>query len=394
VRTPTFVAMFAILACGRAPAPAPVPAHATPAPGRATDGDRHQAARYTFARGVLIAHWLGGIAPRYEGRSGVPHTYAAPWFDAEDIRWIVAHGFDHVQIPVDADEWRGVSDGLPDAKLAPFEHVVELANDAGLGVVLVYKAPVGDQVALVAREWGLIAARFAAIGDGLRFQAGESDLPLTSDPGARFRAYVAAIRASSPDRFFYVMAPLGEPLDGELWVAIGTEPQRRAYLRNLQLAKLDHRVGISFVYWEPKVFTHQRVDQEIKIAFPGKVPDFTGGGPASRGHGFAEYNAIARAASNQPLRAEDIATDLAAIAAGVAAEAPGRELYMSRFGVFEGLDPVSTKRYLSAVVAAAGAHRIGWSVYDYESGRAVRAADGTPTAIYEGLGLTRALAVP
>jgi hypothetical protein len=76
------------------------------------------------------------------------------------------------------------------------------------------------------------------------------------------------------------------------------------------------------------------------------------------------------------LRPEDVVDDLTRVAAAVAAEAPGHALYLGRFGVAEGNEPLSTRRYLGAVVGAARALGVGWSIYDYESGRAIRNADG------------------
>jgi hypothetical protein len=339
---------------------------------------------FTYDRGVLIAHWLGGIAPRYEGQSGVRHTYGAPWFDAEDIRWIADHGFDHLQIPVDAPEWRP---GLPAAKLEPFERALALANAAGLGVVLIYDPDGVEPIEQIAREWGAISERFAAVGDGLRFHAGDVELPKTDPRAARFRAYLAAIRRTSPDRFCYLpVQAMGEAPPGKLHLT-GTAERDRAAVRALELPAGDARIGLSFEYWEPQVFT-MRFRRTVDLPLPGRVPDFRKGAVPKGSYGGAdEYNALAAAASNQELRMEAIVDDLAGVAAIVAAEAPGRPLYLRRFGMTDGVEPTAMRRYLSIVSGTARALGIGWSVYDYESGRAIRAPDGSPNPGYHGLGL-------
>jgi hypothetical protein len=263
---------------------------------------------------------------------------------------------------------------------------LRLANAAGLGVVLVRETQASSRVDRAASEWGLIAARFAKVGDGLRFYAGD-DLSATVEPGARFRAYLAAIRASSPRRFFYLPAPIGEPLDGKHSLA-GTEARNRAHLRRLELGRLDEHVGIAFEYWEPRVFAFQFGPMKQRVPFPGVVPEFRGGAVAAGSYGGADdFNKLAAMFSGVELRIEDVTDDLAGIAAAVAAEAPGRPLYLSRFGVAQGMDPVASRRYLSVIVGAARALGIGWSTYDYESGRAIRGLDGAPTVNYEGLGL-------
>jgi hypothetical protein len=347
---------------------------------------------FSYERGVVIAHWLGDVAPRYLGQSRTPHGYAAPWFDGEDLRWIAEHGFDHVQISVDASQWSPERDRLPEAKLAPFARALQLANQAGLGVVLRYQPPRGAPPERTTREWGLLAARFAAHGDGLRFHAGEEPRPITAELGARFRAHVAAVRAADPRRFFYVPVPLGEPLAAARTLA-GTEERNRAYLRHLQLDPRDARLGVSFEYWEPKVLT-SLYRGGPQLPFPGRVPVVSTVAEPDGPYGSAdEYRRLLDAAAHQELRVEDVVDDLALIAAAAAAEAPGRALYLSRFGMFEGVAPLPTRRYLSTITGAARALGIGWSVYDYESGRAIRDSDGRAAASYQGLGLVpRALA--
>jgi endoglucanase len=337
---------------------------------------------FTYDRGLLIAHWLGGIAPRYEGQSSIPHTYGAPWFDAEDIRWIADHGFDHLQIPVDAREWRP---GLPAAKLEPFERALALANAAGLGVVLIYDPDGVEPIEQIAREWGAIAEHFAAVGDGLRFHAGDVELPPTDPRAARFRAYLAAIRHTSPKRFCYLpVQAMGEAPPGKLHLT-GTAERDRAAVRALELPAGDDRIGLSFEYWEPQVFTMQ-FHRAIDLPLPGRVPDFRKAALPKASY-TDRYNALAAAASNQELRIEAIVDDLAGVAATVAAEAPGRPLYLRRFGMPKRVEPIALRRYLSIVSGAARALGMGWSVYDYESERAIRGPDGSPNPGYHGLGL-------
>jgi hypothetical protein len=382
------IVVFVATACGPRASSPRAPAALDAGPKRVAAPEAPRGPQYRFERGVVIAHWLGGLAPRYTGKSGIPHTYAAPWFDGEDVRWIADHGFDHLQIPVDAREWHTAAGDLQDAKLAPFEQILTLAHDAGIGVVLVYNADEATPIDRVAAGWRLVAARFAAVGEGLRFHTGKLD-PASPEPGARVHAYVAAIRATSPHRFLYVATPIGEPLEGEPSLA-GAAQRSVAYLRGLRLGTLDRHVGISFSYWEPRVFTFQNTEhQRVGVPFPGQVPDLrVGAVPAGSYGGASEYNTIAAAASGRELRVEDVANDLATVASWVAAEAPARELYLGRFGLVDGIAPDHARRYLQTVVAAARANHIAWSIYDYESGRAMRGEDGAPVAAYHGLGLS------
>jgi hypothetical protein len=329
------------------------------------------AAPFAYRRGVHVAHWLGRLLPDYTGHSGIPHTYAAPWFDDEDLAWIAGHGFDHVQIHVDAEQWLSDSGALLEPKLAPFDAILEAAGQRRLGVVLLLEGAAVDPLDPAAVErgaegWRRIAERFADVGDGLRLRTDED-----AAPAAR---YLAAIRASSPERFVYLPVPLAA--DGDPADPLGHLGEPAAW---------DGRTGLSFSYFRPEVFALQLPRQPVRVPFPGEVPDF---GDLS-GPGYAEwYVPFARAAvRGAPLGTEAVDAEFAALGAWMAERARGREVYLGEFGLFEGSDPQSARRYLGSVVRAAERHGVGWSIYDYESGRAIRGEDGEPTPLYTGLGL-------
>jgi hypothetical protein len=298
--------------------------------------------------------------------------------------WIAAHGFDHVQIPVDAEEWFDSTGALLEPRVRPFEAILTVANDRGLGVVLVYSANyslpfVGDdpfdaaQAARRTAEWGTIAARFARVGDGLRFDADERLWPVSSRPAERYRGYLRAIRESSPNRFLYLSAPVADSETADPYVG-----SNAAFLDSLGLAGFDRAVGVSLVYWEPRVFVWQNPAQPQPVRFPGSVPDFREvpqpfGADSAAGGGFAGvYARLARAASGSRISEDTVDHDLAMMAAWRDRNAPGRELYIRRFGINLAhalSDSASVGRYLRAVTGSARKHGIGWAVYDYDTGK-------------------------
>jgi hypothetical protein len=322
------------LLLGCAPKPAPAEAVSEPP-------------AFTWRRGVHVAHWLGRLLPDYPGHSGVPHTYAAPWFDEEDLDWIAGHGFDHVQIHADVEQWFSEAGVLLEPPLVPFETILEATNQRRLGVVLLLEGEAPE-----AEDWRQIAARFGEVGPGLRLR--------TEQDGV-----LAAIRAESPERFVYlplVLGPTGEPQGAPAG---------------------DAHTGLAFSYFWPEVFTYQLPEYPVVVPFPGVVPDM---GDLSDPRYHAWYVPVAReAVPGTPLGPEPIEAQFAALGAWAAEHARDRELYMGEFGLFVGNDPDSTRLYLRALVQAAERHGVSWSIYDYESGRAVRGEDGEPTPIYEGL---------
>lgn len=361
-----------VVACTASP-----PRSTTPAP---IDADSPSvdiaspSARFTYRHGVRIEHWLAHVAPMYEGRSGIAHTFAAPWFDGEDLGWIAGHGFDHILVPASAEELLDPGGATVAAAIAPLDRTIAEANALGLGVVLelLGSAPrVGvpprydpdedldpadaEEQGRRAAAWGRIALHFADVGDGLRFAHAEVLLPPTPDPNPRLQAYVGAIRAADPERFVYVMPPVRERRWDETGFLLAPPGATTEHLGALDLDALGPSVGLKFAFYEPESFVFQDPSH-------GAVPL-----PAST--------------------AADIDAAFARVATWRAASAPKREVYLGEFGLTEGIDPAATAAYLRAVTGAARRHDLGWAIYDYESGRAVRGEDGEPTAIGRGLAL-------
>lgn len=355
----------------------PPPRSTTPviADADTTSGDVASAsARFTYRHGVRVEHWLAHVAPMYEGRSGIAHTFAAAWFDREDLGWIAGHGFDHIVVPASAEELLDPGGATVAAALAPLDRTIAEANALGLGVVLelLGSAPrVGvppryepdedldpadpEEQRRRAAAWGRIALHFADVGEGLRFAHAEALLPPTPDPNPRLQAYVGAIRAADPERFVYVMPPVRERSAGEAGFLLAPPGATIEHLGALDLDALGPRVGVKFTFYEPESFVFQDPSH-------GAVPL-----PAST--------------------AADIDAAFARVARWRATSAPEREVYLGDFGLTEGIDPSATAAYLQAITGAARRHDLGWAIYDYESGRAVRGEDGGPTAIGRGLDL-------
>lgn len=377
----TSIAVLAVVAvlvsCG-ADAPAiRHPPDPVPAPSR------------SFRRGVVVNHWLGSIAPSYLGQSGVPHTYAAPWFDAEDVTWIAAHGFDHIQMSVALSTWFGADGALDETKLAPFEHALRWAAAAGLGVVarLSEAPPVPGMDAARRLDfddervrnhhvamWGRVASRFASVGDELRFQLPQFKLdPHLAPPDLDelIRRIVAEVRATSPKRFLYA-SPV---VRGEHTVYADDDASFE-HLADLHLPD-DDRVGVALGYWEPEAFTFQTPDLR-GVPFPGTVPDFR----ARVAPDHALY-----AASNTELTIAEVESDFDVLAQWQRGAGRGREISLNAFGVHDSAEPASTRRYLQTVTGIASRLGLAWVIYDYESGCAIRGPHGEPTVMYEGIGL-------
>ena len=69
----------------------------------------------------------------------------------------------------------------------------------------------------------------------------------------------------------------------------------------------------------------------------------------------------------------------------LASHAPAIEDYLGEFGVYNAADANSTRRWITMVRSAAEQRGWGWAVWDYSDSFGVRKADGSGTAVLEGL---------
>lgn len=305
-----------------------------------------------------MSHWLAQFQD--------DRPYAADWFGPEDVAWIAAQGFDHLRIPVDAREWVQPGTVLDEARIAPFENALGWAREQGLGVVLdmhylpgAVSDPEEEQATLftdngqlvrVTELWRRIARRFASAGPELRFEI--LNQPMEQDPArlqTLFTRLLAAIRESNPRRVVYLSVPQWNEGNAFPGFPLPDDPH----------------VALTFHFYQPLKFTHQRAPW---VGFSLTMPPV----------GFPDDK-------DATLTAGFLDSRLAQVAAWAAQHAPACELYMGEFGVYAAADPASTRRYLQAVCAAATRHHIGWAIWDYQGGFALRQDDGQPTAAMDAL---------
>lgn len=350
----------------------PVPAAPASAPARD---------RYTFDRGVIVNHWLASnFAP-----SAAPAVhYGAPWFDEEDVAWIAERGFDHLQIYVGGDHWIRPDGALDERAISHFDDALRWARHHRLGVVLAMYAVPGYRTAVMggpaptdtaspftdpatradaAYLWWLTAKRYADVGDELRF---ELLVQPNADTAADLRAYyeeaLRSVRRFGADRVVY-LTPRGGSIDHVDDVAIS-----------------DPHVAVSLTFREPAPFVFQwGRPGEPRVTFPGRVPDLAT---------FADVDPSWRSYSNTEWTVDSLTRELDR-QIGLARRLAGRrEIYISTFGVMPGIDDGSARAYLRTIRAGLDRHRVGWAVYDYSTGGAIRAnGTGGATRVVDGLGL-------
>jgi endoglucanase len=356
----------------------------------------------TFRRGVYIHHWLVMPLARVLGKSSVPHTYGARWFNGEDFRWLRRHGFDHVQIPVELGLWFKADGTLDEEKLLPFEQALAWARANDMGLVAMFArpplpagSPEGAAIdyadpaarARVARLWTRLAERFSATGDELRFSWPAPGLRGTYTVATHrqfAKEILGAVRAGDRRRFVYL-----EPTRRVSEFSMVAEPDASfEHLDDLDLPGLDEdpRVGVAVLYSEPEIFTWQKGVAEATqtkfppITFPGRLPDF-----AALGLSPAQHPVFGE--SGRELTVADVQADFARVGKWMQGPGAGREVYLAHFGSRDLVDADSTRRYMRAVFLEAAKLRLGWSVYNYDTASGIRDEKGDPNPLYEGLGL-------
>jgi Cellulase (glycosyl hydrolase family 5) len=347
----------------------------------------------TFAHGLNVNHWLGdNLAPEV-----LPHAlYGEDWFDEEDVAWIAAQGFDHLRIRVAGHEWIDEGGDLVGARVARFDDALRWARRHRLGVVLSMHSfpgvrayvrggpPPTDAASPFADEatrgdaaylWWLVARRYAAEGDDLRFEI--MNAPDAED-AASMRTFnreaLRAIRATSPRRIVYATSH-----------DMGLDSADEVDLD-------DPAVALAVEMWEPEVFAFQADERLPRVTFPGVVPDlrrFVDAGADAGSAGFRLDDGKLLHASGATLDVPLLDARIDAFARGVRAKVGDREIYVASFGVYRTADDASARAYVRAARAAFERNDLAWAVYDYHTGSAVRAADGAPTRILEALALEK-----
>lgn len=330
----------------------------------------------TFQRGQNLSHWLS------QNNEHLP--YAAPWFTEEDVAWIAAQGFDHIRITVDGRVWLKPDGSLDESKIVPFEKLLGWVKKHQLGGILdmhflpgadfndasrdtrVFTDPVIQKK--VADFWRQVAKRYAGEGDYLRFEILNEPVAEQNQQLNPFQlAMLAAIRESNPTRVVY--------LTSNRWSSIHTVED--------VVVPADPNVAITVHFYEPFVFTHQKApwagsppDLPV-VPFPGVVPDLTKLVSSSQAFYASSGKTLSVAA--------DIDAPFAEVAAWAAKHAPGKEIYLGEFGVYEKVPDAFRSAWIVAVRKACERHHFSWAIWDYKGGFATRGRDGQPTAILKAL---------
>jgi hypothetical protein len=336
-------------------------------------------AKATFRRGLVVNHWLGdNLPPDMLANS----LYGATWFDDEDVAWIAARRFDHLRIVVNGGVWLTKQGDLDEQALAPFDRVLAQAKKHGLGVVLAMHGLPGFRSTLrgakppadaaspftdeatrgdAAYLWWQVARRYAREGDTLRFELLRSP---NADGEAAMRAFndecLGAVRRVSPKRLVYLTSH-DMSLDAATTVVLP-----------------DAYTALAVDFWEPDVFSFQAAENRPLVAFPGRVPDLAA---------FTKNDDPARAFSGTEIDAALLDARLDAFAARARKHAGPHEIYVASMGVYRRADDASARRYLRALQAAVERNGLGWALYDYHTGCAVRDEAGKPTRVLEALQL-------
>ena len=329
----------------------------------------------SFRHGVSVGHWLAKMDEKL--------GYGANWFGPNDVAWIAQQGFDHIRLPVDGRLWFRADGTLDETKIAIFERALKWAQDQGLSVILdMHFLPGGkyspdeqdpviftDSAAqeIAAKFWRQVAIHFQSEGGDLRFELiNEPYAPENKQLNTLNRALLAAIRSVDSNRIVYITSNQSSVFTTVADIDVPADP----------------KVAIIVHYDEPLVFTHQRAswkhfpaDMPL-VYFPGRVPDLSQALPS---------NHFAFGQSGKELTVASIESDFARVQSWAKRAAPGHEIQLGEFGTYEQAPAESRQLYTKAVREAAEHFGWGWTIWDYHSSFAIRAADGTATAPLAGL---------
>lgn len=329
----------------------------------------------SFKRGISVGHWLAKFDEK--------HGYGGDWFGERDIEWIAGQGFDHIRYPVDGRLWLKQDGSLDETKVAVFDRALQVTKTHGMAVVLdMHFLPGGtydkntqdlrlftdpSERKKAATFLALVTTRFLHEGDALRFELiNEPMAPTNAQLNQLNSELIAAVRMIDKNRVLYITSNLSSSFKTLEDVSIPQDP----------------KVALLLHYDEPSVFTHQRTswknypDEMPEIHFPGRVPDLSN---------YLPPDHYAYATSNTELTEQAIADDFAMAQAWINKHAPGKEVYLGAFGVYQKAPGRSRYNYLKAVRRHAEKYSWGWCVWDYKSSFGVRLENNDLTSALRGL---------
>ncbi len=312
-----------------------------------------------FCKGLNIGGWL----------SQCPHTeeHYGTFINEGDIQRIAAWGFDHIRLPFDCQLVE--DDAAPGQyKEDGFVHIdncLQWCADAGLNVILDMHAAPGyyffanqntlfDDPAMQQRFvalWQVIALRYRSLGGSVRFELlNEVVEPDSSRWNALYPRVIEAIRRIDPHRVIVVGC---------------NRYSAAAELKNLTLVD-DVRVAYTVHFYEPYVFTHQRIkwvdilrDYDTALSYPGVVA-----GIAEFIEKFPQYE-YARALQDLPMNRATMFAQLED--AAQFQQQHKRTVYLGEFGVIEGVDEASRDAWISDVLDFCREHGIGYALWSYKA---------------------------
>jgi endoglucanase len=327
----------------------------------------------SYRHGVNLSHYLS---------QSKHHGFARPgYIEEKDLVWIASRGYDHIRLPVDGSELLGKDGTLRERRLLKIDETIGWAHSNGLNVLLdVHELPgstfsgdidsrlfTDDGLQETAMSiWRVLSERYQAMGLELRFEIlNEPVAERDEDVTAFYQKVLAVIRESSPGRVVYLCS--------NRWGRIET-------LGALKPLLGDPNVAVDVHYYDPHLFTHQKASWvgadapgSPPVPFPGIVPDL-------RGHLPEKHYAHRR--RGEELTVEEIEKDFERLAQW--AKSNKIEVYVGEFGVYEKARDSDRENWYRAVLDQCRKHDLGWAVWDYKGGFAVRDSEsGEPTLVQQ-----------
>ncbi len=327
----------------------------------------------SYQHGVNISHYLSQVA---ENRFADPSR-----FSREDMAWIADRGYDHIRLPIDGPNFLNGDGSVREERLAEIDKVLRWARQEGICVILdMHQLPgtafAGDldaslftnpELQRVALDlWRVLADRFQGIGPELRFEI--LNEPVAEDASLVTAFYARAlevIRAVSPDRVVLVCS--------NRWGRFETVDALSPLLD-------DPNVVVAVHYYDPHIFTHQGASwvgwtrsDFPRIHFPGIVPDISE---------YARDDFYGQGQIGDKLTIARVEEEFATLVQW--AREKNVELHLGEFGVYKTADEESMRTWYHTVLDQCRTYGIGWAVWDYKGGFAVRDYEtGQPTLVQE-----------
>lgn len=339
--------------------------------------------QFNFQKGVTIAHWTDYL---FEGR-----TYGDPkWFSESDVEWLFKKGFDHIQIRIEGSLISNYDLSMNEEKLSVLNDAISWTQKRNMGVILTIMtfpefkidttlSKENQENVKHLKQMNFIrnfTSYFKNYKNNVRFVLYEYPAEIASDASKYneiMQTTINEVRKIDKNRHLYFPIYNWKTAD-KFYI----KPKNK----NISIAFNIPSIYLFYMQFAKSWYFTE--DYPI-IKFPFLLPDLTK---------FTPENSVLLNYSNKMLDSNCIQSDINNLKQNLnKSNVKYNDLYILGWGYYREfpfnpeseMDKISIQNYGKTMTEVCKTSDVYWSIYDYNSGMAIRDSFGNSTEILKAI---------